>query len=70
MPKQSPISPWNDFGWKPYEGPVFCKDHPNAKVYMSRGDGVTMGTCAECNACVVRLNPKTNEQEIPDPDLQ
>lgn len=35
----------------------------STKVYMSRGDGVMIGSCAHCGAYIVRLNPETGVEE-------
>lgn len=58
------LSPWNDAGWVEYEPEVHTSPCHWAPVDLSRGDGVTMGTCRQCRAVVVRINPKTQKQEI------
>lgn len=65
MANTDKISPWSDTGWVPSS--VTVKESPccKAEVYMSRGDGVLIGTCAVCDAYVARINPKTGEQEVP-----
>lgn len=35
----------------------------NAQIDASRGDGVTIGSCANCGTNVCRINPRTDQQE-------
>ncbi len=58
--------PWSGKGWKESDAPVKVSPCHGAKVYMSMGDGVMMGSCAECNENCVRRNPVTGKQEIPN----
>ena len=34
-----------------------------AKIYSSLADGVLVGSCSKCGKNVVRLNPRTGQQE-------
>lgn len=61
-------SPWSDAGWVESDVPVKLSSCCSVPVYMSRGDGVTIGSCAKCDRNVVRINPKTGKQEIPESD--
>jgi hypothetical protein len=62
----SKANPWSKVGWTEAEEPVKLSPCCGLKVFMSRGDGVTMGTCEKCDAVVVRINPITGKQEVPD----
>jgi len=35
----------------------------NVKILVSRGDGVTLGSCSKCYEPVIRINPRTNLEE-------
>lgn len=35
----------------------------DARIDMSLGDGVPIGSCSKCSNYVVRVNPKTNVEE-------
>jgi len=35
----------------------------DAQIYGSLGDGVLLGTCAECQDIVCRMNPRTGANE-------
>lgn len=35
----------------------------NATIYISRGDGVMIGTCSKCLDDVCRVNPRTGQHE-------
>lgn len=37
--------------------------HTEARIYATLGDGVIIGWCEECDAAVVRKNPRTGELE-------
>ena len=65
----SKVSPWAKVGW--IESDESMKQSPccGVSVYMSRGDGVSMGTCAKCDQVVVRINPTTGKQEVPDTEF-
>lgn len=34
-----------------------------AKIFSSLSDGVIVGSCSKCNTNIVRLNPRTGNQE-------
>lgn len=60
------VNPWAKIGWSVSDTPVKESSCCGVHVSMSRGDGTTMGTCDKCDAVVVRINPTTGQQEIPD----
>lgn len=35
----------------------------NVTIDMSRGDGITIGSCSNCDTSVCRVNPRTGQQE-------
>ena len=63
------VNPWTNIGWTESEKPVTESPCCGVSVFMSCGDGVTMGTCAKCDAVVVRINSTTGKQEIPDTEF-
>jgi hypothetical protein len=41
----------------------------SSTIDISRGDGVSIGSCSNCKKSVVRTNPQTGIQEWPDGEL-
>ena len=66
MKQTKKANPWAKVGWTEIDEPVLQSPCCGVRVSMSRGDGVSMGTCDKCDAVVVRINPTTGKQEIPD----
>jgi hypothetical protein len=65
----SKANPWGKVGWIEMEEAINQSPCCGVSVFMSRGDGVTMGTCAKCDQVVVRINSKTGKQEVPDTEF-
>ncbi len=57
-------SPWSDEGWFESDQEVKRSHCHDAKVFFSRGDGVSAGTCSVCHTTIVRVNPRTQKQEV------
>ncbi len=57
-------SRWSGVGWVESDEGMKLSPCHGAKVYVSLGDGVLAGSCAECGEDVVRLNPKTRRWEV------
>lgn len=58
-------STWSDEGWVESDAALRRSPCHQAKIFYARTDDVSMGTCAECHAAVVRINPATGNQEVP-----
>jgi hypothetical protein len=65
------VNPWAKVGWVETEDQKPMKQSPccGVAIYFSRGDGVNMGTCQKCDMVVVRQNPTTGKQEVPDTEF-
>jgi hypothetical protein len=50
---------------KVVDGKVISTCH-NSPLDASRGDGVLIGWCQECGEAIVRINPRTNNEEYLD----
>jgi len=58
------VNPWRDAEWKA-GGNVKLSPCHDASVVISHTEGVFIGTCLICHAIVFRINPKTNQPEVP-----
>ena len=63
------VNPWAKVGWIECNEEIRLSPCCGVGIFMSRGDGVTMGTCQKCDAVVVRINSKTGAQEVPDTEF-